>query len=707
MIGEVEIHEEEKGFRKIIRPVLEFLKRDWGRLLLSIATFSVISSIIYFSANTSDPIASFTASEYEVNQIADKTIIANRSMSPTEAYPVEVEEGEKIIKKGFPITESAILKLKKLADAPITLDFRSIANSIFFLILVAAFWIVLFSQVILGKRVEMRELVLECVLFTLMYFFAAFAYKYATFQSPFKITVVIASTLSVFLVAILFGQRSAYLFASISAAGIFGATGFQVVPAIFTLATGLSGARIVRHIEKRIDIVFASILQALLSIVFVIVLAVIFNDRFKDVGFVLVGVAVNAFISGILVLGLLTPLENIMNTASVFRLMDLSDTNAETLQKLLINASGTYSHSMMVAQLAENACKKIGANYLLARVAAYYHDIGKLERPEYFTENQDGKNAHDDINPTLSASILKNHVKRGVEEAKRLHLPSQVIDIIAQHHGNSVMAWFYKKAKENDPSVSESDFSYPGTPPITKESAVVMIADTVEAACRSLDDPSVSRLEKFIQQLIDGKIAMHQLDKCGLTFGELSLIKDSFIQILAGHYHSRVKYPGQKDPDQKTPAQEKVDAKNQKSAQAEEKSEKAEHSQEVEEKKEKTETVQNQEKSDSENPQNSQNEKDSSNKNDNSESKTENADEKTEENSENEKDSSNENGDSESKTEENPENVKDSSNENDNSESKTENADEKTEENPENVKDLSNENGDSESEEARKKEEEK
>ena len=552
--------EEKPGSNGVFKDFLEFLKRDWGRILLGIAVFAAVSAVVYFSANTTDSLSAYAAEEYEVGQCSDKTVIATKTMKATAAYPVEIEEGEKIIKKGFPITEEGLLKLRKLSDVPVTIDYRTIGNSIFFLVLIGALWIILFSPVILGRRVEMKELVLESLLFIMAFCITAFAYKSLIFQSEYRIAVVITSTLSVFLVAILFGQLSAFLYTFVLAAGIFAATNFQTVPFIFTLATGLSAARIVRKISKRIDIVFASILQAFLSVVFMLVLKVIFNDDFKDCFLVLPGVAVNAFVSGIFVLGLLTPLENLMNTASVFRLMDLnSDTNTEVLQKMQIYALGTYSHSTMVAQLAEAACKKIGANALLARVASLYHDIGKIEQPEYFTENQEGetKHKHDSLSPAVSASIIKSHVKKGVDIAKKLHLPRQVIDIIEEHHGNSLIAFFYAKAKETDPNVSVEDFSYSGHPPVSRESAVVMLADTVEAACRSLDSPTPERIEKFIQTLIDGKINGHQLDDCGLTFGELTLIKNAFVQILTGHYHSRIKYPNQKDPDEQKKIEDK------------------------------------------------------------------------------------------------------------------------------------------------------
>ena len=561
MIGELNIKEEEKGMRRVLSALSAFFARNWGRVALGAATFFAVSAIVYFTATRANSLVSFAYDEFEVGQISDKTIKAAKSIQPTDAYPVAIEEGETIIKKGFPVTETALTKLRKMSDSPVTVDYRAVGNSIFFLLLILALWVILFSERTLGKRVEMKELVLEAILFAVAYFLTSFASRSVVFNSPYKITVTVISTLCLFLVAILFGQRSAFLYTFVLSFGMLDATGFEVIPFVYTVATGLSAARIVRKINKRIDLVFESVLQAVFSVVIVVALNVIFNGDFKDGGFVIAGIAFNAFFSGIFVLGLLTPLENVMNTASVFRLMDLSETNsAPILQKMLAMAPGTHSHSLQVASLAEHACQKIGANALLAKVASYYHDIGKIDQAEYFTENQEGetKLIHEKYSPSMSASIIRNHVKKGVEEAKKLHLPKQVIDIIAEHHGNSVIAWFFKKAQDLDPNAREEDFMYPGRPPVSRESAVVMLADTAEAACRSLDNPSVPNLEKFIQKLIDAKISGKQLENCGLTFGELSIIKQSFVYDLAAHYHSRIKYPNQKE-------EEKSDARNENS----------------------------------------------------------------------------------------------------------------------------------------------
>ncbi len=529
----------------------KYIRTQWHVLLLFIVGFLAVTAITYVDCSTTDTIASYSLSEYEIGQIADKTVYATKSIPADESYPISIEEGEKVIRKGFPISEEDYLKLKKMSESPVYIDYRVFFDRVLFLMLISALWFLLFSPVLLGRKAEFKEIVFEALCFMLVYACAAFGAKAPLFQTAFTLPIIIPGALCAFLVAILFGQTSALFFSILMFTGVLNATGFQIVPALFILASSLASARIVRLSERRIDLVFAALSLALLNCVFMVVLKVIFNDDFSDLVFVLSGIALNGFLSGILVLGLLTPLETILNTASVFRLMDLSDLNTPVMRRMLLTASGTYNHSMLVATLAENACKAIGANALLARVGAYYHDIGKMDQPEYFTENQiDGENKHDDINPSLSFSIIKSHVKRGVEKAHQLRLPSQICDIIAEHHGNSVVSYFYNKAKQKDPNASASDFTYPGNPPTTRESAVIMIADTVEAACRSLENPSVPRIDKFIQTLVQAKIDAGQLDNCRLTFGELTTIRESFVQILAGYYHSRIKYPNQKDPDE-------------------------------------------------------------------------------------------------------------------------------------------------------------
>lgn len=511
--------------------------------------FLAVSVVNFFAVATSQTVVSFSIYEFEIGQIADRTIISKKDIPPTSESPMPVIAGEKVIKKGFPITEESFEKLKKMATSPTYLDYRSFANSELYLFLIACVWFLLFSYLPFNHKVMHREIILQLALFFIVYACAAFGSKTNLFSSEYSLPIIIPATLCILLIAILYGQLQAVLFSAILAFGVFCASQFKIIPLVFTLASCISATTVVRKIEKRIDMIIAAVVLGFLDAAFLMVFAVIFNEPLVPILSSIAGVAFNGFISGILVLGLLTPLELILNSASIFRLMDLSDLNNPVMKKMQLIASGTYSHSMMVSQLAESACREIGANALLARVGAYYHDIGKMEQSEYFVENQTGQNKHEDLNPSFSVTVIKNHVKKGVEKARQLHLPSEVIDIIAEHHGNSIVSYFYDKAKEKDPNVSPEDFRYTGTPPVTRESGIVMLADTVEAACHTLENPTPDRLEKFIQTLFDSKKSQNQLDNCGLTFKDLAKAKEIFVQLLTGFYHSRIEYPNQKDPD--------------------------------------------------------------------------------------------------------------------------------------------------------------
>ena len=378
------------------------------------------------------------------------------------------------------------------------------------------------------------------------------------FLTPLCASYTHTASLSVMLLTVLFGQQNAIFFVFLLAFSVLFITNFDPIPAFFLVASSITAIRIVRRIEKRIDMIFASVLLGIFNAIFLLCIKIIFNNPQTFSLSIIFGNVFNGFVSGILALGLLTPLESLLNTASVFRLMDLSDLNNPVMKKMLIVAPGTYNHSMMVASLAESACHEIGANALLARVGAYYHDLGKIEQPEYFVENQMGNNKHEELNPRLSVSVIRRHVKKGLEKATQLRLPKEVLAIIEEHHGNSLISYFYAEAKKQDPQVSAEEFSYIGTPPQSKESAVVMLADTVEAACRTLDKPSVSRLEKFIKQLVMTKVELGQLDNSGLTLKNFRAYKVIFVTILAGYYHSRIEYPNQKDPDEEETGEVKM-----------------------------------------------------------------------------------------------------------------------------------------------------
>lgn len=257
---------------------------------------------------------------------------------------------------------------------------------------------------------------------------------------------------------------------------------------------------------------------------------------------------------------LLWILERSFDVTTDLTLLELSDTNRPLLKKLSLRAPGTFNHSLQVANLAEAAADRIGANALLTRVGALYHDIGKMLKPEYFVENQRGTNPHDQLKPRMSALIIASHVKEGIEMAKEYNLPRRVLHFIPTHHGTSRIEYFYRKAveqtSEDDSRVLESEFRYPGPRPDSKETGILMMADSIEAASRSLDEPTHNRLKSLIDLIVREHIEDGQLDNTSLTFRDIAQIKDTFLSMLTGIYHVRVKYP---DQDEETPDTEAVE----------------------------------------------------------------------------------------------------------------------------------------------------
>ncbi|HEX6922657.1 MAG TPA: HD family phosphohydrolase [Bacillales bacterium] len=253
----------------------------------------------------------------------------------------------------------------------------------------------------------------------------------------------------------------------------------------------------------------------------------------------------SGFLSAILTLGLMPFFEAAFGILSTMRLIELSSPNHPLLRKILTEAPGTYHHSVMVANLAEGACEGIGANGLLARVAAYYHDVGKTKRPRFFIENQMGmENPHDKISPQLSRTVIISHPYDGVSMLKEHHLPKEIIDIAEQHHGTTLLKYFYHKALANDSKgVSEKEFRYPGPKVQTREAAVIEIADSVEAATRSLSKPTPEKIENLVRKIITDRLEDGQFDECHLTLKELDTVAMSICETLKGIFHSRIEYP--------------------------------------------------------------------------------------------------------------------------------------------------------------------
>ena len=258
---------------------------------------------------------------------------------------------------------------------------------------------------------------------------------------------------------------------------------------------------------------------------------------------------VNGFVCAFVTMATLKIFEYLFGALTNFSLLELCDFDHPLLKRMRFEAPGTREHSQLVSTLAEAAAESIGANALLTRVGAYYHDIGKLVKPEYFTENQlYGYNKHDGMEPSMSRLVILNHVKEGIELARKYKLNQQIIDFIPQHHGTSLIHYFYQKALEEggEEDISEANFRYPGPKPQSRETAIVMLADSSEGATRAIEDPTPPKIEEVVRKVINNKFIDGQLDECNLTLKEIEKIAVTFTRVLSAMYHTRVKYPEKK-----------------------------------------------------------------------------------------------------------------------------------------------------------------
>jgi putative nucleotidyltransferase with HDIG domain len=316
---------------------------------------------------------------------------------------------------------------------------------------------------------------------------------------------------------------------------------------IYFFLSSVMGAYWIQHCRERKVFIKAGLKLGLLNILLVTAID-IYSGTFPkievlwDWGFALQA----GVVAGMITTGIAPLIELAFGFTTDITLLELANFDQPILRRLMIEAPGTYHHSVIVGSLVEAAAADIGANPLLAKVCGYYHDIGKLKQPLYFVENQlDGKNRHDKLAPSMSSLILISHVKAGVDLAKKNKLGQAIIDTIQQHHGTSIITYFYEKAKQQrgPDAVKIDDYRYPGPKPQTRETGLVMLADIVEAASRTLHNPTPSRIQGLVQNLINKVFSDGQLDNCELTLRNLHSIAKSFNKILTGIHHHRVEYP--------------------------------------------------------------------------------------------------------------------------------------------------------------------
>jgi putative nucleotidyltransferase with HDIG domain len=353
-----------------------------------------------------------------------------------------------------------------------------------------------------------------------------------------------------------FGVQAAAIFTLFASLVIVTHTDLPASYAFLSILAGAAGIISIAHLRDRRS--FYTIFLSVSAAYIVGIAGFGITEGITWGGFLrgsLLGIT-NGLACTIMVMFLLPIFESLFDVTTNFTLMELSDLNRPLLKRLIIEAPGTYHHSLMVGNLVEAVAGEVRANGLQARVGAYYHDIGKLSKPEYFFENKgDNVNKHEKLTPRMSALILASHVKEGIELARREKLPRIIVDAISEHHGTTVMAYFYQKALEYDSrdSVNIEDFKYPGPRPRSKETALVMLADSTEAAVRSLESPNAPKIRSIVHRIVEARMNDGELDESGLTLSDIAAVREKFIQLLTGVFHARIPYPSQREEERGGP----------------------------------------------------------------------------------------------------------------------------------------------------------
>ncbi|MFQ5894344.1 MAG: HD family phosphohydrolase [Nitrospinota bacterium] len=469
----------------------------------------------------------------------------------------QVKKGEMIVREGARVSEEHLGKLKSLLGLRrkkhVAENLAGAALIALLLVALTAFCLHIYGAPLLG---EMKLLALFCLLIAVQVglikvsIAVAHSLNQGFPQIPLQSYLyAIPFAASPMLAAILLGRTAAVTLAVLTGALVGLMLGEDWSYALVALGGGLVAALRWKQYRQRSGIVAAGLWVGVVGFAITVGsglmggLFALWRDAL-DIPLALAG----GITTSLVALALLPVLEILFKVTTDMKLLELADLNHPLLRRLVVRAPGTYHHSIITGNLAEEAAEAIGANPLLARVGAYYHDIGKMLKPEYFVENQqDAINRHDRLNPSMSTLILVSHVKDGIELARESKLPWEIVDLIPQHHGTSLIRYFYERAKNRDggnpEEVKEEDYRYPGPKPQTREAAILMLADQVEAAARALPEPTHQRIQHMVDRVINTTFADGQLDHCELTLRHLKLIARSFVHILTGIYHHRVEYP--------------------------------------------------------------------------------------------------------------------------------------------------------------------
>lgn len=482
-------------------------------------------------------------SEIKPNFFYDKEKTEELRQEAKKRAPVVIKKGQIIVKEGEPVTKAQIDILAKLG----LLNSKESFEWYIYLSLGILIALVMTIQWVYIRKFN-REIFNNLSKLGLINIFTCMFVIFARVLSKQPFLIPLACIPMLF--TLLIDGKLSLVVNGLTCILISCAVEFNVEITLLAIINVLSISIILKKMQQRNDILYSVLYVSIINVILTFSAGVLLSNNTVDVvkkaGFSLVG----SMLSGVFTIGFLPFFESTFDIVTTIKLLELSNPNNPLLKRLLMEAPGTYHHSVLVGNLAEMAAEQVGGSPVLARVASYYHDIGKIKRPYFFKENQLGNdNPHDKINPNLSTLIITAHVKDGTELAEEYKIPKVIRDIIEQHHGTTLVKYFYitmKNSMENPEEIKEEDFRYPGPKPESKEAAIIMLADSVEAAVRSINDPTKGKIEEMVNNIIKARLNEGQLDNCDLTLKDIDKIRNSFVKILLGIYHQRIEYPTDK-----------------------------------------------------------------------------------------------------------------------------------------------------------------
>ncbi|NLP51268.1 HD family phosphohydrolase [Bacillus sp. RO1] len=501
-------------------------------VIINISSISVIQNVIYDSAQTQE----------------------KKQQAIDAVEPVRISQGDTLVKAGQFIDRETY---RLLTVAGFVNQSDNVAPYAGLLIIIG---LMIFALVYLFKNIDTAihskntYLTMYLLIFSITLILLKIFSFFQTLNTT-EIGYIAPVAMGAMLIKMLINDRIA-IFSSIIF-GICGSFIFNMVPGAMNYTVGsyliisaVASVLFLNQHNRRLTILQTGLFVSFINVVTVIALILLTNrdltgmNELLELGINGTMAVGSGVVSAVLTIGILPFFEVGFGMLSTMKLLELSNPNHPLLRKILMETPGTYHHSVMVANLAESACEAVGANGLLARVASYYHDIGKTKRPHYFIENQMGRaNPHDKLPPQTSKNIIIAHATDGAQILKDHNMPKEIVDIAAQHHGTTLLKFFYHKAKEQNENIKEEEYRYPGPKATSKEAAIVGTADSIEAAVRSLNNPTPDKIETIVKAIIKDRLQDGQYSDCDLTFKELEEIGKSFCETLQGIFHSRIEYP--------------------------------------------------------------------------------------------------------------------------------------------------------------------